>query len=208
MKEHSQEFCIRKMAKILGVCRPGYYEFLKRKTGTRALENQRLLKEIKEVHKKSRGTYGSPRIHVKLKNQGEKCSRKRVARLMQKEKIQAKMRKQWKVTTQPSKTRAVVAPNHLEQNFIAETPNKTWVSDITYIPTGEGWLYVATIMDLFSRKIVGLSMGSSLEIELVTQALKQALCHRGIKEELMHHSDRGCQYTSKEFKELTLRITS
>jgi putative transposase len=193
------------MAQVLEVCRSGYYDFLKKEPSKRTRENQRLLERIKESYKKSRGVYGSPRIHKDLKNDGEKCSRKRIAKIMQKEKIQAKMRKKWKVTTQPTKTEIRITPNHLDQNFVAEAPNAIWVSDITYISTQEGWLYVAIVMDLFSRKIVGLSMGNRLQTDLVTQALKQALSHRNIKSSLLHHSDRGSQYTSEEFKELTDR---
>ena len=125
---------------------------------------------------------------------------------MKGEKIQAKMRKKWKKTTIASKKVVEIAPNHLDQQFSVERPNKVWVSDITYVWTTEGWLYVAVVLDLFSRKVVGLSMGDSLETELVTKALKQALYRRELATtDLMHHSDRGCQYTSKEFKELTLR---
>jgi transposase InsO family protein len=205
MKEHSIEFPVDKMAKVLRVYRSGYYKFLSRGTSQREIENQKLSEKIKEVHRESREIYGSPRIHQKLKKQGEKCSRKRVARLMQKEKIQAKMRKKWVVTTQPSRTQERVAPNHLDQKFTVEEPNKVWVSDITYVATQEGWLYVAVILDLFSRKIVGLSMGDNLHTDLIIKALKQALWHRNIKGELMHHSDRGCQYTSADFQELTTR---
>jgi putative transposase len=205
MKEHSLEFGVEKMAKVLMVCRSGYYKFLKGGVSQREIENQNLSEKIREVHRKSRKIYGSPRIYQELKKQGEKCSRKRIARLMQKEKIQAKMRKKWVVTTQPSKTQERVAPNHLDQKFIVEEPNKVWVSDITYIATEEGWLYVAIVLDLFSRKVVGLSMGDSLHTELIIKALKQALWHRNIKGELMHHSDRGCQYTSADFQELTKR---
>lgn len=205
MKEYSIEFSIEKMAKVLGVCRSGYYKFLRQGPSLRDRDNQRLSEKLKAVHKKSRETYGSPRIHQELKKQGEKCSRKRIARLMQKEKIQAKMRKKWIVTTQPSKSLERVAPNHLDQNFIVEEPNKVWVSDITYVATQEGWLYVAMVLDLFSRKIVGLSMGDSLHTDLIMKALKQALWNRDINEGLMHHSDRGCQYTSSDFQELTKR---
>lgn len=204
MKEHAEEFCIEKMAKVLGVCRSGYYDFLGRASGTRVKENERLLKQIKAIYKSSRGVYGSPRIHMELKKQGEKCSRRRIAKLMKRTGIQAKMRKKWKVTTQPNR-KAEISPNHLDQNFETEAPNRVWVSDITYISTQEGWLYVAIVMDLFSRKIVGLSMGERLQTELVTKALTQALKKRNIKENLMHHSDRGSQYTSKEFKDIARR---
>lgn len=206
MKAHSKEFPIEKMADVLGVSRGGYYKFLSRKPGQRAVENQAIIEEIKYVYQESRGTYGSPRVHAELKNRGKKCSKKRVAKLMKREKIQAKMRKKWKKTTQSGKKVIEIAPNHLDQQFTVERPNKVWVSDISYVWTEEGWLYVAIVLDLFSRKVVGLSMGERLETVLVTKALKQALYQRCIIEkDLMHHSDRGCQYTSKEFRELTLR---
>lgn len=126
---------------------------------------------------------------------------------MRKEKIQAKMRKRWKRTTLQSKKVVDIAPNHLDQQFHVEKPNKVWVSDIIYVWTAEGWLYVAVVLDLFSRKVVGLSMGASLSTELVTKALKQALYRRGVivNKRLMHHCDRGCQYTSKEFREIAVR---
>lgn len=205
MQAHCQQFRIEKMAHVLGVSRCGYYEFLGRKSSKRALENANLVGKIKRAHNKSRKTYGSPRIHKELIKQGEPCSRKRVANLMRQEGIQAKMRKKWKVTTQPSKKAVVVADNHLDQNFLVGAPNQLWVSDITYVSTGEGWLYVAAVLDLFSRKVVGLSMGSRLETSLVTKALNQALHLRCMNEGLMHHSDRGCQYTSFEFRELAKR---
>lgn len=204
MKAHSKEFKIEKMADVLGVSRGGYYEFIERKPSKRALENEVLVEEIKKTHKNSRGLYGSPRLHAELRKQGQKCSRKRVSKLMKQEKIQARMRKKWKKTTQPSKKAVEIAPNHLDQQFTVNEPNKVWVSDITYVWTAEGWLYVAVVLDLFSRRVVGLSMGDRLETELVTRALKQALYRRLINGQLMHHSDRGCQYTSKEFRDLTL----
>jgi transposase InsO family protein len=156
MKEHAEEFCIEKMAKVLGVCRSGYYDFLGRGASSRVEENERLLKQIKAIYKDSRGVYGSPRIHEELKNQGERCSRRRVAKLMKREGIQAKMRKRWKVTTQPNK-KAEISPNHLDQNFETAAPDKAWVSDITYVATQEGWLYVAIVMDLFPEKLLTLA---------------------------------------------------
>ena len=190
------------MARTLRVSRQGYYNFLTREPSKRKLEDQRLIEKIKVAYKKGRATYGSPRVHIELKKEGETCSRKRVARLMKKENIQAKMRKKWKRTTN-SNPKAQAAPNHLNQNFIVDKENQVWVSDITYIQTVEGWLYLTVFLDLFSRRVVGMSMGDTLETSLVIKALKQAICHRGVHEGLMHHSDRGCQYTSKEFKEIT-----
>ena len=202
MKDHINQFCLKKMAKTLRVSRSGYYKYLKEENSKRKSENDRLIQKIHSIHKKSRCRYGSPRIYEELKKVGETCSRKRVAKLMRQEKIQSQIRKKWKVTTKRD-PKAKVAPNHVNQNFSVQAPNKVWVSDITYIETLEGWLYLTVILDLFSRKVVGSSMGKSLETSLVIRALEQALCHRKPEETLMHHSDRGCQYTSKEFLEFT-----
>lgn len=201
MKDHHKEFCVEKMAKVFQVSRAGYYKFLRRNPSKRKLENKRLTKEIRKIYEESRKTYGSPRIHGELKKAGESCSKKRVARLMKQEQIQPKMRKHWKKTTKTDPKREA-APNHLNQDFSVETANVAWVADITYVGTQEGWLYVAVILDLFSRKVVGLSMGESLETKLIIRALKQAISHREIKGGLIHHSDRGCQYTSQEFEKL------
>lgn len=202
MRQHQEKFCIEKMAELLEVSRSGYYTFLKRGQSKREKENERLTVKIKETHKMSRETYGSPRVYAELQNQGERCSRKRVAKLMRKENIRAKMKKFKKKTTTHNKN-AKISPNHLNQNFLTKSPNTVWVSDITYVFTQEGWLYLAIVMDIFSRKIVGMSMGDRLQTELVTRALSQAIMHRGVEKGLIHHSDKGCQYTSKEFKELT-----
>jgi putative transposase len=201
MKKHEKELNVEKMAEVLSVSRSGYYEYLKRAESIRAKENKLLKAKIKDIYAMSRGVYGSPRIHAEMKKQGETCSRRRVAKLMREDKIQAKMRKRWKRTTRVNE-KAKISVNHLNQNFVTEEPDQVWVSDITYVATREGWLYVAIVMDLFSRKIVGLSMGDRLQTELVTKALKQALYRRGIQKGLMHHSDKGCQYTSCEFREL------
>jgi len=201
MRDNKKRFSIEKMAKVLGVSRSGYYDFIVRGESRTKLENRRLTEKISEIHEMSRRVYGSPRIYAEMLRQGEKCSRRRVAKLMNEAKIQAKMKKKWKKTTQVDE-KGEIRPNYLDQNFITNAPNKVWVSDITYISTQEGWLYVAIVMDLFSRKIVGLSMGESLKTELVTKALRQAIIQRDVNEGLLHHSDKGCQYTSKEFKEL------
>jgi len=190
------------MAELLEVSRSGYYRFLRREQSEREKENERLTVKIKEIHKMSRETYGSPRVYAELQNQGECCSRKRVAKLMRKQNIRAKMKKFKKRTTAHNKN-AKISPNYLNQKFLTNSPNTVWISDITYIPTQEGWLYLAIVMDLFSRKIVGMNMGDRLQTELVTKALNQAVKHRDGAEGLIHHSDKGCQYTSKEFKELT-----
>lgn len=200
MRNRSEEFSIEKMAKIFEVSVNGYYSYIKRKASFREEENNHLIDLIAKIYREGRSMYGSPRIHGKLKNQGIKCSRKRVAKLMRKQGLAAKMRKSWKKTTRQGKRDA--AANLICQEFKAEAPNKKWVSDITYIKTKEGWLYLTAIIDLFSRKVVGMSMGEHLETSLIQKALNQALYHRSPPEGLIHHSDRGCQYTSEEFNKV------
>ncbi len=199
MQQHATEFSLKRMSSVFSVSRSGYYRFIKVGLSNRAKENMRLLTEIKVIHKDSRQTYGSPRIHAALGHQNEVCSRKRVARLMKKIGLQAKMKKRYKITTQQN-PKATAAPNLLRQNFTAEMPNLRWVTDITYIATAEGWLYVAAVLDLFSRRIVGLAMSERMTVDLVLSALNQAVIHRKPTEGLMHHSDKGSQYTSKDFQ--------
>jgi transposase InsO family protein len=200
MKNHSHEFPIERMAKVLGVSRSGYYRFLKAKPSLRDQENKRLLEKIRLIHQSSFETYGSPRIHAELKASGETCSRKRVAKLMKKHGIAAKMSQRFKKTTQQSKKPYFVANDLIQQNFTAAEPNEAWVSDISYIPTQEGWVYCAMILDLFSRKIIGLSVDSRMTADLVLSALRQALTHRCPLAGVVHHSDRGSQYTCQALK--------
>jgi putative transposase len=137
MKEYREEFSTEKMARLLGVSRSGYYDFLDRATSAREVENEQLKEQIKSIHEKNRRVYGSPRVHNELKKQGKKCSRRRVARLMKEEGIQAKMRKRWKKTTCVNE-KAEPSANYLDQDFTTEEPNKVWASDITYVWTEEG----------------------------------------------------------------------
>jgi transposase InsO family protein len=199
MQGHEEKFSIERMSKMLGVSRSGYYHFLKRVPSQRQQEEERLIMKMKAIFEASRQTYGSPRIHADLKEQGETCSRQRVAKLMKKAGIVAKMAKKFKVTTKVN-PKAKAAPNLLEQNFTAEQPNQRWVADITYVWTLEGWLYVACVLDLFSRKIVGLAMAERMMDDLVIAALEQAFMHRNPLPGLMHHSDKGSQYTSHDFQ--------
>ena len=201
MKNHEHQFSIERMSKVFNVSRSGYYQFICAKPSVRHKENERLLEKIKVIHKESRETYGSPRMHAELHYQGETCSRKRVARLMKKASIAAKMKKRFKVTTKAN-PKAKAAPNLLKQDFTADKPNQRWVADFTYVATGEGWLYVAIILDLFSRKIVGLSMEERMTADLVLKALEQAVLHREPQAGLIHHSDKGSQYTSSNFQSL------
>ena len=200
MKQHYHDFPIEIMATVLGVSKSGYYRFLKAKPSLQDQANQRLIEKIKMIHQSSYGTYGSPRIHAELLAMGESCSRQRVARLMKAEKIMAKMHKKFKKTTQQASKPYFVGDDLIRQEFTADQPNEAWVSDITYILTQEGWVYCAMILDLFSRKIVGLAIDSRMTAELVLRALKQALTHRKPPAGIVHHSDRGSQYTSKALK--------
>jgi len=201
MKQHADEWPIEEMARVLGVSRSGYYKYRKRTPGKYKAENEILLKVIKSIYERSRQTYGSPRIHAELIQQGFNCSRKRVARLMKKAGIAAKMKRAFKRTTQVD-SRRKAAPNLLQQEFSATMPNLKWAGDISYIGTKEGWLYIAVILDLFSRKVVGLAMSESMHTALIIKALEQALARRRPSGELQHHSDRGCQYTSEAFQAL------
>lgn len=200
MKRYNQEFPIERMAKVLGVSRSGYYRFLKAEPSLRDQENKTLLDKIRLIHQTSFETYGSPRIHAELKAVGEVCSRKRVARIMRDHGIAAKMVKRFRKTTHQSEKPSFVAPDLIQQDFKTHEPNEAWVSDITYVLTQEGWIYCAMILDLFSRKIVGLAIDARMTAELVLAALRQALTHRSPPAGVVHHSDRGSQYTSRALK--------
>jgi putative transposase len=204
MKKHASEFSIDMMAKVLQSSRSGYYKHLNKKTSAIKQQDDVLAKKIKLIHKQNRETYGSPRIHKALRSLGEMCSRKRVRKIMKQNGIEAKIKKKkWKPMGKTTKDLSKVAPNLLNQNFIAYAENEVWVTDITYIWTIEGWLYLSAIMDLYSRKIVGLSMGRYIDTDLVVRSLQQALCHRMPKPGLILHSDRGVQYTSNGYKVFT-----
>lgn len=200
MKEKSNEFPLEKMAEVFGVSVTGYYSYIKRNPSFREKENSYLMHLIEKIYREGRYMYGSPRIHGRMNHLGINCSRKRVAKLMRKLGLAAKMRKSWKKTTRQGKREAV--QNLVCQEFRVNSPNHVWVSDITYIRTKEGWLYLTAVIDLFSRKVVGMSMGERLETSLIEKALNQALCHRTPLQGLIHHSDRGCQYTSEEFSKV------
>ncbi len=199
MLSHIKIFPVEKMAKVLGVTRAGYYKYVDRKESKTKVKNKELLVKIKAIYVKNRSLYGSPRIHAELKKQGELCSRQRVARIMSNHKIQSKIRKKWKPAGKTNKDQSRAVPNLLDQNFNIAIPNAVWVMDITYVATKEGWLYVSTVLDLYSRKIVGLSMSGNPNTELILRSLEQAVTHRNPAVGLILHSDRGCQYTSEAY---------
>lgn len=200
MKDHVKMYPIENMAQVLGVSRAGYYKHIAHKDSATICKNKDLLIRIKEISAKNRNIYGSPRIHAVLIRQGEKCSRKRIAKIMKAHGIRSKIRKKWKATMKGSGDLSRIAPNLLNQNFKVETANTVWVMDITYVATKEGWLYVSTVLDLYSRKIVGLSMSNHPDAALVLQSLSQAVMHRKPAKGLIIHSDRGCQYTSDIYR--------
>lgn len=200
IREHREEFSIKHMCQILDVTRSGYYAWSPEQTGVRAVENQVLVEQIQAEFKMSRKTYGSPRIQASLQRQGVACGRHRVARLMCREGISPQRRHRWYPTTTQRQPGVIAAPNHLSQNFSATAANKKWVSDFTYIDTTEGWLYLAVVLDLFSRKVVGWSMSDRMDTPLVEAALQMALQIRQPTTNLLHHSDQGSQYTSAAYQ--------
>jgi putative transposase len=198
---HAVEFSIVVMCRVLSASRSGYYAWYARSESNRSVGNRRLLDRIRMVHKKSRRTYGSPRVHRQLVSEGEMCSRGRIERLMSVNGIRAKQKRKFAPTTD-SKHDLPVAENVLGREFAVAEPNRVWVSDITYIPTDEGWLYLAGVLDLCSRTAVGWSMSQSLERRLVMDALGMAYRRRRPGRGLIHHSDRGSQYASDDYRNL------
>jgi putative transposase len=201
MDQHSSTHGVQKMCRVIGASRSGYYRWKIQPQSRRQQENEKILMEIKESHKNSRKAYGSPRITEDLRAKGMKCGENRVALLMKTHGIVGKAKKKFKATTN-SKHALPVAENLLKQNFAAEKPNTVWVSDITYVWTSEGWLYVAVILDLFSRQVVGWAMSDRLTSEFVVKALCQAIGRRHPSSGCILHSDRGIQYASTDFRDV------
>ena len=173
---HAQEYPVRVLCRVLGLARSGYYAWQQRPVSARTLQDRQITTQIQTIFQASRQTYGSPRVHAELQAQGVACARKRVARLMRQAVLVARGRRR-RVRTTNSQHALPVAPNRLAQSFTADAPNRVWVADITYLPTGEGWLYLAVVLDLYARRVVGWSMQASLERGLVVAALQDA-CRR------------------------------
>ena len=190
-------FPIAALCRVLGVSPSGYYAWSERPSSARAQADEILLGQIRAIHARSRGTYGARRIRVELRAQGMRCARKRVARLMRQAGLAGAQRRRYRGTTRQDRT-AIAAPDLVQRDFTAFGPDQLWVADITYVPTGEGWLYLATVLDAWSRRIVGWAMGDTLRTELVVDALDMAVWNRR-PAGVVHHSDRGAQYTSVTF---------
>jgi putative transposase len=191
---------VRTLCRTVGVSPSGYYAWVTRPAAARQRRDRRLRVHIRAVHAASRGTYGSPRVHQALEQAGESVGRNRVIRLMRAEQLVGRPRKRFRVTTTADPT-AAPAPNHLAQRFAVRELNRVWAGDITALPTAEGWLYLAVLLDLCSRRVVGWAVDRTLETSLVTTAWRQALLRRGTAPRL-HHSDRGGQYTSADYQAL------
>ncbi len=191
-------FSIRAMCRVLDVSTSGYYAWRRRKISVRSREDEDLRRRIRAIHDRSRQTYGSPRIHAELKEEGTRIGRKRVARLMNESGLAGVSRRRSVRTTRRDPA-ARPAPDLVDRKFVANGPNQLWVADITYIPTLAGFLYLAVVLDVWSRKIVGWAMSSGLATRIVLDALAMAVEQRRPTEGVIHHSDQGCQYTSTEF---------
>lgn len=196
------QYPIRSLCRTLEVSASGYYGWQGRQAQpcTRAVENAQLAIQIEKIHRESRQTYGSPRIQQSLLKSGRSYGRNRIARLMRQKRLCGRLKKRYRVQTTDSNHEHPIAPNRLAQSPAPAAPNQVWVADITYIETGEGWLYLAGIMDLYSRRIVGWAMGESIDTQLVLASWNMALRQRHPGTQLVFHSDRGCQYASQQFR--------
>jgi len=202
--EHRRRWPVSVICRVLKVTRGGFYLWKKRKPSARQIRQQKLLAKIRIVQRENRELYGSPRVHRALLIDGEVVSRNTVAKLMRQARIRAKTRRRYVPRTTDSTHRKPIADNLLARDFAAPAPNQKWLADITYVPTDEGWLFLAGVLDCYSRKIVGWAMCDGMPTDLVSSALKMALLHRQPGQDLLHHSDRGVQYASEDYQQLLL----
>ena len=198
MQQEKAAHHVATLARVLGVSPSGYYAWCERPLSARAQADQGLLAQIRVSHEQSRGTYGAPRIHADLQAQGVRCGRKRIARLMREADLAGAQRRRYRGTTRQDRE-AAAAPDLVKRDFTASAADQLWVADITYVPTAEGWLYFATVLDAWSRRIVGWAMADTIGTELVVEALNMAVWNRRPATGVVHHSDRGAQYTSLAF---------
>jgi transposase InsO family protein len=202
IEDQRDNWPVRVMCDALSVSPSGYYAWRSRPESPRASANRALLDDIQRVHARHRERYGAPRIHAELRAEGRTVGRKRIERMMRHHGIRARAPRRYRVCTTDSKHSLPVAPNMLDQNFVADRPNQVWLADITYIPTAEGWFYLAVILDLFTRKVVGWAMRDHMRAELTIAALTMAIQRRRPRAGLIHHSDRGSQYAAGDYREI------
>jgi len=200
IEDHRDAYPVRVLCAALEVSPAGYYAWRARPQSLRSAANGELVAAIRRVHRDSGARYGSPRVHAALRAQGRGASRGRIERLMRRHGIRAIMASPRRVRTTDSRHTLPIAPNLVARNFTAAAPNRVWLADITYIPTDEGWLYLAAVMDLYSRKIVGWAMRDHLRTELAATALVMAIHQQRPAAGLIHHSDRGVQYASHDYR--------
>jgi putative transposase len=197
--QEKAHYAVSLLCRVLGVSRAGYYAWTKRPACQRAVQDAELTEQIRTIHERSRGTYGAPRVHAELRlDHGVQVGRKRVARLMRTAGLVGCHRRRRQGLTRRD-SQAAPAPDLVERAFTAEQPDRLWTADITYVPTWSGWLYLAVVLDVFSRRVVGWAMADHLRSELVLDALDMAIWNRRPAAGLIHHSDQGCQYTSLAF---------
>ncbi|WP_306416979.1 IS3 family transposase [Fulvivirga maritima] len=202
IKEYNHRFGVERMCKVLKVSRSGFYNWSNRRPSMRKLENEKVSAYIRTIHSNSRGRYGSPKITEELRDLGWRISRPRVARIMRNQGIRSIICRKFRGTTTQSRHNYPVAKNLLNRDFQANLPGHKWVSDITYIPTGQGWMYLTIIMDLYDRKIIGWSLSRSMAChDTIWPAWRMALINRPITNQLIFHSDRGVQYTTYSFSD-------
>ena len=204
MRAHTGRAPVRLMCRLLAVSPAGYYAWVARPESRRAAENRRLVAEIRVIYAESRRTYGSPRVHATLQAQGQRIGEHRVARLMRMGAIRAKRINKWRTTTDSAHAYPVV-PNTLNRQFAVAQPNRVWAGDITYVWTAEGWLYLAVVLDLYSRRVIAWGMDNRLTQELATAALTMAVVHRRPAHGVVHHTDRGSQYAAARYREVLAR---
>jgi transposase InsO family protein len=202
IQKHLNDFPVDVSCCVLEVSRSGYYTWMKRPPSKRDGRRAELAVKIKAAFAENRAVYGSPRVFEVLQKQGERVCENTVARIMREQELRVKSKKKFVPATTDSRHDRPIAANVLDRQFTAELPDQKWAVDITYIPTGVGWLYLAGVMDLCSRRIVGWSMADHLRTELVSDALSMALARRNPREGLLHHSDRGVQYASDDYRQL------
>ena len=202
IRDHQEAFPVEALCDVLDVSRSGYHAWSRRPPSTGDLRRTELVAQIREVHSESRATYGSPRVFEALKDKGVACCENTVAKLMKAEGIRSKSKRRFRVQTTNSRHDHPVAANILNREFYPARANEVWTADITYVPTAEGWLYLAVVLDLFSRRIIGWATADHLRAELVCDALAMALTHRQPRGELLHHSDRGVQYASGAYQKI------
>nr|WP_189002802.1 IS3 family transposase [Deinococcus roseus] len=200
MEDNRKDFALKHMARMLGVEVAAYLAWRRRGKSDRKTKDQRLKEEIQKIHQNSKNTYGAPRIKRELEKAGQRVSCQRITRLMKEGGLKTRCKRKFRVTTR-SKAGDLVAENVLDRQFLASTKDQKWITDLTFLPTQEGWLYLSVILDVFSRKVVGWAFGNTLETKLALSALQMAQTTRRPAPGLLHHSDRGCQYTSQEYQQ-------